>query len=121
MAAQIVVDRLALTGTLLEEIRCDLIGVDAISAPETTQDGRSPFAAEDGDVPTDPTEVRVRVAARAATLDHARRVGREVEALLTNGPAGGGGAWKTTKATVAVESTFVPRSRVTPAVRYEVV
>jgi hypothetical protein len=121
LAAQIVVDRLALTGTLLEEIRCDLIGVDAISGPETRQDGRSPFAAEDGDLPTDPTEVRVRVAARAATLDHARRVGREVEALLTNGPAGGGGAWKTTKATVAVESTFVPRSRVTPAVRYEVV
>ena len=121
LAAQIVLERLALTETTLEEVRCDLIGVDALSVCDTLADQRSLSAVGDADDPSEPVEVRVRVAGRAATLGHALRVGREVESLLTNGPAGGGGAWKTANATVAVESTFVPRVRVTPVVRYEVV
>ena len=44
--------------------------------------------------PRSPYEVRLRVAARAPTAELAAIVGEEVEALYTNGPAGGGGARK---------------------------
>ena len=42
-------------------------------------------------VDAQPYEVRLRFAARAKSADIARLVGEEVEALYTNGPAGGGG------------------------------
>jgi hypothetical protein len=56
--------------------------------------------------------VRARVAARCAAACDARRIGDEVEALYTNGPAGGGGATKTTREVIAVASAFVPREAV---------
>jgi hypothetical protein len=67
-----------------------------------------------------PHEVRVRVAARATSFDAARRVGREVEALYTNGPAGGGGATASVREVLSVASTFVSRAHVAWAVRLEV-
>ena len=57
----------------------------------------------------EPLEVRIRVAGRAATEAAARRVGDEVEALYTNGPAAGGGAWKSVRAVLAVRSAYIPR------------
>ena len=41
-----------------------------------------------------PYEVRLRVAGRSADRQKAALIGEEVEALFTNGPAGGGGARK---------------------------
>ena len=41
-------------------------------------------------------------------------IGNEVETLYTNGPAGGGGAWKQAKQVVAVVSTLIPQDRVRP-------
>jgi hypothetical protein len=41
-----------------------------------------------------------------------------VEALYTNGPAGGGGVSKIAREVVAVASTFLPRGAVTPSVEY---
>jgi hypothetical protein len=38
-------------------------------------------------------------------------VGEEVEALYTNGPAGGGGARKSVSEQVAIVSCLVPRDR----------
>ena len=35
-------------------------------------------------------------------------MGKEVEALYTNGPAGGGGARKSVKEVIAIASIFVP-------------
>ena len=52
--------------------------------------------------------MRVRVAARAGPRRRRGRVGNEVEALYTNGPAGGGGATKSVREMVSVASTFVP-------------
>ena len=49
----------------------------------------------------EPYEVRVRVAARAAWRAEAQKVGNEVEALYTNGPAGGGGATKAVREVVS--------------------
>src|ERR1700722_11177736 len=55
----------------------------------------------------------------SARID-AVRIGNEVETLYTNGPAGGGGAWKQARQVVAVVSTLVPRDAVQPQVSYEV-
>jgi hypothetical protein len=59
-----------------------------------------------------PYEVRLRVAARAPTAERAMIVGEEVEALYTNGPAGGGGARKYVHEQVGIVSTLIDRQRV---------
>ena len=46
----------------------------------------------------------------------ARLVAREVEALYTNGPAGGGGATISVRPILAMRSTLIPRHLVTPRV-----
>jgi len=57
----------------------------------------------------DPVEVRLRVAARTASEQHAGAVGWEVESLYTNCPAGGGGARSSVTMQVAVRSCLLPR------------
>ena len=56
------------------------------------------------------------MAARADSADLARLVAREVEALYTNGPAGGGGATISVRPILAMRSTLIPRHLVTPRV-----
>lgn len=62
----------------------------------------------------DPAEVRLRVSARVPSAEAAEAVGWEVESLYTNGPAGGGGARRSTTEIVAVRSCVVPREHVRP-------
>jgi hypothetical protein len=81
------------------ELRIDLIG-------STSLHGR---ALDDDDKPY---EVRLRVAARAQTREEAALVGDEVEALYTNGPAGGGGARKYVNEQIGIVSTLLDRARV---------
>ena len=100
LALDIVTERLRLTNVRYDELRMDLVGVDALHG-----DALSRKAAE-------PYEVRVRVAARCESLEEALRVGNEVETLYTNGPAGGGGVTKTTREVIGVYSAFVPREAV---------
>jgi hypothetical protein len=108
LALEIVRERLALTGVVVEELRCELIGVDAI------------VHGADGDASYTPREVRARVAGRCATLQEAHAIGAEVEALYTNGPAGGGGVTRSASAVVAIASTLLPRDRIRPQVDMEV-
>jgi hypothetical protein len=61
------------------------------------------------------------VAARTKTLRDAIRVGNEVEALYTNGPAAGGGVTKSAREVIAMFSTSIPRSLVNPQVHYETI
>ncbi|WP_080056468.1 acyclic terpene utilization AtuA family protein [Spirosoma aerolatum] len=63
-----------------------------------------------------PYEIRLRVAGRASTAQQAALVGEEVEALYTNGPAGGGGARKYTHEVVGIVSTLIDRNQVVPNV-----
>ena len=105
-ALEIVRERLRLTGVRTSETRFELIGVDAVRL--TGADERA-----------EPAEVRVRVVGRTETIADAVRIGNEVETLYTNGPAGGGGAWKQARKVVAVVSTLVPRDVVRPRVSYE--
>jgi len=87
----------------LPDVRIDLIGVDSTH--------RTDFGH-----PHDPYEVRLRVAASGSTRELAERVGLEVEALYTNGPAGGGGARKFISERVGIVSTLMPRDQVTTGV-----
>jgi hypothetical protein len=98
-AVEIVRQRLALIDARAEEVRYDVIGVDAIHGTASAQAG-------------EPYEVRVRVAARTSSLAAAKRICAEVEALYTNGPAGGAGAATSTREVLAMQSTLIPRERV---------
>jgi hypothetical protein len=46
----------------------------------------------------------------------AARIGEEIEALWTNGPAGGGGARKSTQEQIGIVSCLLPREKVHPQV-----
>ena len=94
LALDIVRERLALTGVTTSELRFDLIGVNALHG--------------DASGTAEPYEVRVRVTGRTETLTEAVKIGNEVETLYTNGPAGGGGAWKSAREVIAVASCLVP-------------
>jgi hypothetical protein len=107
LALDIVRERLLLTGVQADELRFDLIGVNAICG-----DAMSAGAAE-------PFEVRARVAGRTASLREAVRIGNEVETLYTNGPAGGGGATKSAREVIAVLSMLLPRELAAASVHYE--
>ncbi len=108
LALDIVRERLALTGVPVSELRCDLIGVNALHGDGHAQAG-------------EPYEVRIRVAGRTATMDDALRIGNEVETLYTNGPAGGGGAWKSAREVIAVASCLVAEDAAEPCVEMLVV
>jgi len=115
LAIAIVMERLRLIGTAYDDIRADVIGVDAVDGHAASGD-----AAEE-DAALRRRDVRVRVAARTATSAAAVQIGNEVEALYTNGPAGGGGVTKSVREVLAIASTFVPRTQVSCAIQYEVV
>jgi hypothetical protein len=97
LALEILRERLAAIEAL-QDARFDLIGLDALHGVGLSGGAR-------------PYEVRVRVTARAPFADTAARVGHEVEALYTNGPAGGGGAVKTVRPGVALASALLPESQ----------
>jgi hypothetical protein len=103
LALDIVRERLALASVDVGELRFDLIGVDALYGPSLSMGRSAPY------------EVRARVAGRAPTLEEATRIGNEVETLYTNGPAGGGGATKSAREVIAVQSVLIPRELVRTA------
>jgi hypothetical protein len=104
LALDIVRERLQLTGVPITEARFDLIGVDALHGADLSSGG-------------EPYEVRVRVAGRTDSFAEAARIGNEVETLYTNGPAGGGGAFKSAREIVAVVSVLLPEGQATPAIQ----
>ncbi|TCP21154.1 uncharacterized protein DUF1446 [Scopulibacillus darangshiensis] len=99
-------ERAKLSGKILKErlsgsvsdLRIDLIGISSV---HRTQFER-----------IDPYEVRVRAAGHSDSEELAMLIGEEVEALYTNGPAGGGGARKKVSESIGVVSTFIPRDKV---------
>ena len=81
------------------ELRIDLVGSTSLHGRAFDTDER-------------PYEVRLRVAARAQSREEAAIVGDEVEALYTNGPAGGGGTRKYVNEQIGIVSTLHrPRAR----------
>lgn len=102
-------ERAKLAGAIIQErlqdrfadLRIDLIGSTSV---HRTHFGHS----------SEPYEIRLRVAGRASSSQQAALVGEEVEALYTNGPAGGGGARKYIHEVVGIVSTLIPREQVVP-------
>lgn len=101
----IVQERLAIMGVPYQELKLDLIGVNSLHDDKLSA-GYEPY------------EVRLRVAARTQNMSEAVKIGNEVETLYTNGPAGGGGAWKNARAVVAMLSVLIPRELVQPVIEY---
>ena len=87
---------------VFDELKFDLIGCNSL------------YWNPDYRYNEEPSEVRVRVAGRAKTKAEADLIGNEVEALYTNGPAGGCGAVKRTRDIVSVASILVSRYDVKP-------
>lgn len=101
LARAVVLKRLELMGVKMQDVRAELIGMDALHGPRST---------------VEPWEVRLRVAARCEDRTEAVRVGNEVETLYTNGPSGGGGASKSVRQVVAVASLLLSRDAVNPRI-----
>ncbi len=106
LAREIVRERLVRAGLPLQELRCDLIGLDALHGQERARGAAEPY------------EVRLRVAARTASAAVARRIGEEVEALYTNGPAGGGGVSRQVREVLGIRSALIPRAQVRPTITW---
>ncbi len=96
LAAAIVSERLS---DLVPDIRVDYIGLSSVH--------RTSFMHS-----AEPYEIRLRIAGKASTPDVARRIGEEVEALYTNGPAGGGGVRKNINEVIGIVSVLMPRNQI---------
>ena len=110
LALEILRERLELVGEgRFDELKFDVIGCNSLYwNPDYKYDENL-------------SEVRVRAAGRAKDKAVADLVPNEVEALYTNGPAGGCGATKRTRDIVSVASILVSRYDVKPEAKLFVV
>jgi Acyclic terpene utilisation family protein AtuA len=92
----------------LSGLRFDFIGLNSIHGKNISP------------VNSEPYEVRLRAIARAEDSSGAELVPREVEALYTNGPAGGGGVVMSTRENLAIHSLLIPRDLVNHQIHFEV-
>jgi hypothetical protein len=107
LAAEIVRERLRDLGHGHVRLRADLIGVASVFADDAGHwfDQRELAPRDD---------VRLRIAAASDTKDEAEAVAREVLALYTCGPAGGGGVRTHVTPRLASDSRYVPREWLAP-------
>lgn len=96
LAGDIIAERLAENN--IAEVRIDCVGLNSVH--------RTNFGVASE---SEPYEVRLRVAGKARSMEKAALVGEEVEALYTNGPAGGGGVRKYVNEVIGIVSTFMER------------
>lgn len=101
LAAEVLRERLHGLGPL----RVDLIGVASVLADDA---GRWLAAQQAGSA----RDVRLRVALNHTDRKAAERVGREVNALYTCGPAGGGGVRTALRPRLGTVSCLVPREHI---------
>jgi len=89
----------------ISELRFDFIGLSSIHGTQLSRNAPVPY------------EIRLRAAGRATSLATASWIPREVEALYTNGPGGGGGASGSNREVIAITSALIPREFVSPHVQ----
>ena len=104
LARAVVRERLRLIGLEAEDLRLDLIGLDAIIGG--------------GAAPAEPREVRLRVIGRCASAAAAERIGHEVDSLYLNGPASGGGVTTAVREVIGMRSCLVPAAMARPALHW---
>ncbi|WP_294610207.1 acyclic terpene utilization AtuA family protein [uncultured Roseovarius sp.] len=102
LAGEITTERLGHIANQIEDMRVDIIGLDAILPTDA-------FAPE-------PRDVRLRIAARCTDTEVARAVADEVEGLYLSGPAGGGGVATTVREVIGIRSTYLPAAEVSTCV-----
>lgn len=108
LAADIIEKRISLVGIDLEEYRVDYIGCNSLYGDKISEMLKC----------AEPVEVRLRISGRTKEREQAELLADEVEALYTNGPAGGGGVVKRVSEIVSVCSIFIPREAITQNVKY---
>lgn len=96
LAGEIIKQRL---NDSFSELRFDYIGHTSVHPSSLSSDNK-------------PYEVRLRVAGNALHERGAAIIGEEVEALYTNGPAGGGGVRKYTNEVIGIVSTLIDRNKI---------
>jgi hypothetical protein len=101
LAGEIIQKRI---GDRFNEFRIDYIGLGSLHG-ETLSFGSSPY------------EIRLRITEKATDKLLAQLVGEEVEALYTNGPAGGGGARKNVTEVIGVVSILMDRATIIPKIQ----
>ena len=106
LAGEIVQKRLEQRDIQIQDLRVDLIGEDSLHEKSMTDN-------------SNPYEVRLRVAGKCDNSTDAAEIGREVQTLYTNGPAGGGGATMNTKRVIGIVSTLIDREYVDPIVEFQ--
>jgi len=103
LARTILQERFNIVKLDAEEVRIDLLGMNAIHGAATPVDAPEPY------------EVAVRVAARTRTREEALKVGREVDGMAVSGVAHTGKRvphHERVREVVGVWSSLVPRTRV---------
>ncbi|WP_192085454.1 acyclic terpene utilization AtuA family protein [Algoriphagus sp. Y33] len=107
LAIEIIKKRLE--GKELTDLRFELIGVNSINPLNSSSQL------------VEPPEARVRVAGKSGSAAIARQIGLEVEALYTNGPAGGGGATQHLSGQISIASVLLPKSEVQTNIIYQTI
>ena len=101
LAGEIIQKRI---GNKFDEFRVDYIGLSALHGEKLSQSSV-------------PYEIRLRIAGKSGEKSLAQLVGEEVEALYTNGPAGGGGVRKFLNEVIGVVSILMDRSQITTEIQ----
>ncbi|UWX55120.1 DUF1446 domain-containing protein [Maribacter litopenaei] len=105
LAQEIVEKRLKKVTYPISGLRCDLIGINSLF--------------DDGKIPNEINEVRLRISAKTDTKEHAQLIANEVETLYTNGPYGGGGATKKVDEIISIASILIPKDDFTITILYK--
>lgn len=100
LAAEIVRERWSEVHGIADPLNVEFVGCNALA----------PWA----EPTATPSEVQVRFSVRTLDRRSAQTLVEEVDALYTNGPAGGGGATSSIAETVGIVSTFIERDQALP-------
>ncbi len=101
LAGEIILKRI---GDRFDEFRVDYIGLSSLHGESFSQGSAS-------------YEIRLRIAGKSPDKALAQLVGEEVEALYTNGPAGGGGARQYLHEVIGVVSILMNRNQILPTIQ----
>lgn len=101
LAGEIIEKRIA---DRFEEFRIDYIGLSSLHGTTLSHESA-------------PYEIRLRIAGKTKDQSLAQLAGEEVEALYTNGPAGGGGARKYVHEVIGVVSVLMDRKLIKSTVQ----
>jgi hypothetical protein len=97
LAEEIIKKRLEMLKVRYRELRTDLIGFNSLYGAAAVHFEKPEL-----------NEVRLRVSMRTDNEAIAEAIGREIEALYVNGPAGGGGARGNVTKIVSISSVLIP-------------